>query len=594
MNKFFLKAACIAACVLILTHCKDDKPELEFSVSPTSISIIVGGEQQIAVTPASETYTFVSTATAVATVTPTGLVKGVAQGSATINVTHGKTTKPVSVTVDALISITEIEVTPAEPELAKGGELTLTTAFLPADYNEPGTFTVSWVSLTTDIVSVDQTGKIRALDFGEGKVKVSLVQRPEVYTEVTVQVAQNPITEIVVGNTTPIALLPGEKVAITTSFLPTDYDVKDASLNWESLTPAIVIVDNGEVEALTFGEGKIKVSLTANPSVYKEVDVNVVEKPITEIVIGNTMPVELFMGEKIVITTSFLPLDYAVKDASLKWESLTSAIVSVVNGEVEALATGEGQIKVSLTADPSVYKVVDVNVKKLMINIDISQFSAPDENNLRKLHVSLLKDMEINVIGLTATEIGVAYNRDFMEWNPTTETLTFIGETGEWDIWYQPEYQYFWVARMNDLYPDAIWIGGRGFTSATTWHEDYQLKFHDQTNIISPRDYLYMRYLGNNVYQAHGYLKHEGIVALFSLINPAWGDGYGLRFVFLEGVPWQRQMRLTEANGYEYTIPSSILFNTYADFDGTDDFVEGYYRITVDVTNLKLSIVKID
>ncbi|WP_053955277.1 Ig-like domain-containing protein [Inediibacterium massiliense] len=53
--------------------------------------------------------------------------------------------------------------------------------------------------------------------------------------------------------------------------------VKNAQINWESLTPTIVEVKDGKIKALQVGEGKVKVTLKENKDAFDEITVNVSE-----------------------------------------------------------------------------------------------------------------------------------------------------------------------------------------------------------------------------------------------------------------------------------------------------------------------------
>lgn len=277
MNRFLIHAAYIAAFVLIFAGCKDDDPVVppdepakEFSVSPTSINLMVGGETQIVVTPNTETYSFESTATSVATVSTTGLVKAESEGNATIKVSLGKTTKEVSVTVGALIAVSEIGVNPTSLELKIDEEVTIATALLPANYNEQGPFTLKWEIKPAGVATVDANGKVKAVGFGDATITVSLLNKPNVFTEIAVSVPEIPITEIQVPATLKLTL--GETQTVTPILLPEEYSVADPSLIWASDNEAVTVT-NGVIKAVNGGSATITVKLNSNSSVMATIAV---------------------------------------------------------------------------------------------------------------------------------------------------------------------------------------------------------------------------------------------------------------------------------------------------------------------------------
>lgn len=80
-------------------------PATALNLTPATVSIAVAAASQLTATPtpadAAGTTTYVSSAPAIATVSASGLVTGVAAGSATITATRGTATDTTAVTVTA-------------------------------------------------------------------------------------------------------------------------------------------------------------------------------------------------------------------------------------------------------------------------------------------------------------------------------------------------------------------------------------------------------------------------------------------------------------------------------------------------------------
>jgi hypothetical protein len=193
MNKFLNLAVYIAAFVLVLASCKDEEKPKDFSLDKTSLTMVVGDEEQITASPVIETYTWESMAPTVATVSTSGLVKAVGAGSATIKVTCGKTVKEVPVTVAALVPITEIQVSKTSLDLHLGdAKVLITTTLLPASNNAKDK-TLEWKSSAETVVKVSASGEIEIIGVGEATVTVSLKSNSAVKKEIAVKVSYAPV-----------------------------------------------------------------------------------------------------------------------------------------------------------------------------------------------------------------------------------------------------------------------------------------------------------------------------------------------------------------------------------------------------------------
>ena len=73
-------------------------------VSPTTVNLAVGGTQQLSVSPDDDAWAFESSAEAKATVSDSGLITGVAEGSATVTATHGTGQDAVEVEVAVTVA----------------------------------------------------------------------------------------------------------------------------------------------------------------------------------------------------------------------------------------------------------------------------------------------------------------------------------------------------------------------------------------------------------------------------------------------------------------------------------------------------------
>lgn len=103
--------------------------------------------------------------TSIATVDRTGLVKGVAKGSTTIKVIVGSVSKTCKLTVNQ--PVTSVSLSASSKTMSAGEEAVLKATVYPAGATNKE---VTWSSSADEIVSVDQTGAIRALRKGIANV----------------------------------------------------------------------------------------------------------------------------------------------------------------------------------------------------------------------------------------------------------------------------------------------------------------------------------------------------------------------------------------------------------------------------------------
>lgn len=289
MNRFLYCASYIFAGLLMLAACNDGlERNVEYSIYTTqsSIGLIEGDEFQITASPTTQTFTFETTDTKVATVSSQGLVKAIADGTCFINITSSEgLTRSIPVDVEKLLLLEGIDVfnkanlTTVNSISMRGTQtMELATTAIPSNYNEKIPFNIIWESSDTNIVKIDENGIARPVYFGNAEITVSVVDKPSVKKVIPVEVLENPITSIQVVKDLILTL--NIKHTVVPVLLPLDYGVKDPSLVWSSSDETIVKVADGEIEPVGTGSAIVTVSLKSNPSVKSEITVIVALNPV--------------------------------------------------------------------------------------------------------------------------------------------------------------------------------------------------------------------------------------------------------------------------------------------------------------------------
>lgn len=145
------------------------------SVIPTSKDLTIGETVQLSATvsPSNATrkdITWSSSKSSVATVSSSGLVTAVSEGTTTITATaDGKNgTCSISVT-KAYVAVAEVKFEKTELSLFEGDEATLTASVLPEDATDK---TINWSSSDNSIATIE-SGKVKAIKEGSATITAS-------------------------------------------------------------------------------------------------------------------------------------------------------------------------------------------------------------------------------------------------------------------------------------------------------------------------------------------------------------------------------------------------------------------------------------
>lgn len=152
-------------------------PVESITLSPNPLALTVGGTGRliIAITPANATYTTVtwnSSNPAAATVDQEGNVTAIAEGDAVITATIGDITGRCNVNVASLvIPVESITLSPNPLDITIGQNETLSVVITPSNATYSG---IVWSSGNPSIATVDQSGKVTAVDAGTAIITATI------------------------------------------------------------------------------------------------------------------------------------------------------------------------------------------------------------------------------------------------------------------------------------------------------------------------------------------------------------------------------------------------------------------------------------
>ena len=237
------------------------------TVSPASVTLDPNGTQQLTAsvdaTPASadKTVTWTSSAPGIATVSESGLVTAVAQGTATITATSNlDNTKSgtCSVTVNAPaapIPVTAISIK-FSTTLGIGESETLAITYTPADANQGKA--VTWTSANSSIATVDANGKVTGVAAGTTTVTATSTTDPNIKSSCTVTIQAIAVTGVTLNKATA-SIKVGATETLIATVDPNNATNKDVT--WSSDKTGIATVNaNGVVTGVAEGTAKITVT----------------------------------------------------------------------------------------------------------------------------------------------------------------------------------------------------------------------------------------------------------------------------------------------------------------------------------------------
>lgn len=281
----------------------------------------------------------------VASVDQKGTVSAVGVGEAMITASAGDFSVTCSVHVS--VPVTSISLDSDLLFLTKGAVKLLTATVSPDDATDK---TVQWSSSNPSVSTVDQNGRVTAVDAGNAVITAFA---GGFSASCTIYCLVIPVSSVVLDKTS-LSLARGASETLNATVKP--IDATDQHVKWSSDKPSVATVDqNGQVTAVSSGDATITasvgdVSATCTVSVFV---------PVTSITLNSTN-LTLSVGETALLEATVLPDD--ADDKNVMWYSSYPEVLSVDGGKITALDFGQAVITAQvggLTASCSVTVLID-------------------------------------------------------------------------------------------------------------------------------------------------------------------------------------------------------------------------------------------
>lgn len=279
------------------------------------------------------TYNWSSSNTGVASINNSGnvTITGLGKTNIIVNATSTETGEVKTDSIELIVNApaTSVNILERDFTLNKTGvdtSKTLTAEINPADTDD----TKKWTSSNTAVATVDQNGKVTAVEKGTATITLTVGSVSD-SVEVTVNV---PVTDIIL-DTTSITLIPTQTRKVIANVLPANANDKTISWNIGDTNIATVSSD-GTVTAVNPGSTTLNIQ---SGSITKTVTINVLT-PVSGLII-NIPAQTLKVGETLNLVAT--PTAGAGETGKVTWTSSNPSAATVdQNGKVTAIAPNDG------------------------------------------------------------------------------------------------------------------------------------------------------------------------------------------------------------------------------------------------------------
>ena len=322
-------------------------------VSPASMSIEVTKTREVWATVqdaagnslSGQSISWSSSNPAVATVSSTGRVTGVASGTTTVKATSGGKTGSAEINVTSSIapSLASVVISPATATLAKGNTLQLNASARDASGNTLSGYTFAWSTLNPSIASVSSMGMVNALAAGTANISVSAGGKIASAT-ITVTASANVARVVVTPDPVNFTALGASSSLSAAAYDAGGQVLAGTSMTWKSTNAMIASVDSlARVTARAVGTALI-IGTAVCCNKADTITVNVTQQ--IKSVSVSPHATSITSGTSGTLTGKALDGNaHVIPGAVLTWSTSNAAVATVINGIVAAVGSGTAVIR---------------------------------------------------------------------------------------------------------------------------------------------------------------------------------------------------------------------------------------------------------
>lgn len=262
--------------------------------------------------------------------------------------------------------------------LVSGEQETLTATILPSYTTNKE---ISWKSSVEDIVTVSNSGVVRAISTGNARITATTSDGTCISATCDVSVT-TPVKTVQLDKSSEI-LKVGESIILQASCFPSNAD--NTTITWVSSDNTVATVVNGVVTAITLGEASITASSVNG--IEAKCSITVVPTPVSSLEM-NESTISIVKNQTFTLSCTIYPDNATSKE--LIWSSENESIAKVSeNGVITGISAGETTILVKAKSNSKISAscsvVVTVPITSIKFDQDKIDLFVEDENQLRAI-----------------------------------------------------------------------------------------------------------------------------------------------------------------------------------------------------------------
>ena len=324
--------------VFVLVSCEEEKdvPVTSVTIGQATAEMLIGETVQLSATvlpsdASDKTVSWASSKQSVATISNTGLVTAIAEGTSTITASAGEKSGTCTITVSNKdIEVSSVTLNKTSAQLKAGETVTLTATVMPDNATDK---TVIWSTSDASVATISD-GVVKAIKLGTATITAKAGDKS---ATCAITVVATTVTSVTL-NKTSASLKVGEKVTLTATVKPND--ATDKTVTWTTSNATVASVSNsGLVTAKKVGTATITAKAGDKSATCA---ITVVKTLVTSLSFQYDF-YYLGKGEYRTLEYSISPDD--ATDRSVVWSSSNPKYVSVdQNGKVTAISSGSASI----------------------------------------------------------------------------------------------------------------------------------------------------------------------------------------------------------------------------------------------------------
>ena len=316
-------------------------------------------------------------------------------------------------TMGVLQHVTNVRLNTHSHNMNTGEEFQLQCAVTPANADNKD---VIWSSSNDEIASVDQSGKVRALERGQVKIVATSKDNNSISDVCELTITQ--LATAIEIDRHEVRLAIGKHITLYADVSPRDVNKNRVEWEYSNYYVAGEIgfnYDDGSTTAEGRHKGTVKIiAKTCDGSNLSDTCEMTVWQPVTSVSLDKH-ECSMKIGETTTLRTSILPNDADNKD--LVWRSSNESVATVENGVVTAHASGKARVRVTPADGSDHFDDCEITVFQPVIGVNV------EPRTLTLKSIGATKQLTADVLPENADNRNV-------KWSSVNTSVCFVMDNG--------------------------------------------------------------------------------------------------------------------------------------------------------------------